>query len=413
MIKYSAMAKPLVLIVEEDAIKRANIASFLSNYRILEASDYLEAKRLVKLNFLKLRIILCNYYIDGKQVHSFIESVSKISHVPRVIVFSNKQPVGDVVSVIKAGAYDYMVQPLTGQKVQQVVASSIDILSLIEKEDELDILSQIGIKERVLNNLQMAKCHREGKTVNTEDILTMCPKLKEQSNVDINNFQKEIFQFSENKLKTLRKAKVLIIEDESMYRLMLSQILSDKYEVFEAGTGAEAVNVLKKEHNIDVVLLDIFLPDVTGDELVSHIKSLNKKAEIIILTAYERVDKAVNSLKSGAFEYINKPVLKVDLMDAISRALDRRYQDSVFPEFSKKFLLNLLSDEVKMGMLQKHCKNKVDSKEVVLMKDIYTFFPKLKDTYIPDTLAVPKNVIASDIQKFVSDLQKQVVSLDS
>ena len=63
-------------------------------------------------------------------------------------------------------------------------------------------------------------------------------------------------------------------------------------------------------------------------------------------------------------------------------------------------------------MLERHCRLKYENKVSVLMKDIYLFFPELKDTYIPDSLTVPKRVIESDIRKFVEDLQKQAVSIN-
>jgi DNA-binding NtrC family response regulator len=403
------MAKPLVLVVEKDSEKRAQIVSYLENYLVLEASDYASAKHLVKINFLKLRIILSSYYVENEIVTPFIDYVSKLSNVPRVIVYSEKLPVNNVVTLIKGGAYDYMVEPLTLEKVQQIVSTSIDCISQLKRDDDIDVFSQFGLQERVMKNLQISKCHREGKTVNTEDMITMCPELQDQSNMDITKFQEEFFNISDTKLNTLRKAKVLVVEDEDVYCDMLTQLLSGLYDVHSAGTGEAALNILKSEKNIDVVLLDIFLPDVTGDDLISHIKSINSKAEIIILTAYERVDKAVKSLKSGAFEYINKPVLKSDLLEAVSRALDRRYQQSIYPEFSKKFLLNILSDDVKLTMLDQHCRSKLEIKSSVLMKDIYMFFPELKDTFIPDSLVVPKSVIESDVRKFVCDLKKQVV----
>lgn len=409
MIKLPAMAKPLILVVESDDRKRSIISSYLDKYRVFEARNFAEAKTIVKVHYLKLRIVISNYFNEEESVHEFIEYVSTISYVPKVLVYSEKLPVKDVVSVLKAGAYDYMVQPLTAEKLQHVVSSSIEAQSHYQEDMDIDLLSHIGLQDKVMNELNITKCHREGKTVNTEDILNIYPNLKHQQSLDINRFQQELFNLSEMNVNKLRKAKILVVEDEEIFRSMICEMLKQTFDLYQAGNGEEALSILKTDQDIDVVLLDIFLPDVTGDELVSHIKSLNKRAEIIILTAFEEVDKAVNSLKSGAFEYLNKPVLKKDLMETVLLALDRRYQQSIFPEFSKKFLINILSDEAKLNMLESHCRQKLIKEETIHMKDIYLFFPDLSKTFIPESLAVPKSVIESNISKFIDDLKKQVV----
>ena len=104
----------------------------------------------------------------------------------------------------------------------------------------------------------------------------------------------------------MRHNKVLIIDDEPELRNLIRRLLElEGFSILTAGTSAEAVEILHK-NEIDIVVSDVRLPDKSGLELLPIIKKQFPLIEIIILTAYGRIEDGVNAIKDGAFDYIVK-----------------------------------------------------------------------------------------------------------
>ena len=114
------------------------------------------------------------------------------------------------------------------------------------------------------------------------------------------------------------KDKILVVDDESIIRENLERILSEEnYQVTSVATGEEALSFLK-ETDVDVVLLELNLPDTTGIEVLKKGKELDPDLLVIIITGYASVESAVQALKLGAYDYIKKP-FKADVIKLIVR----------------------------------------------------------------------------------------------
>ncbi len=104
----------------------------------------------------------------------------------------------------------------------------------------------------------------------------------------------------------MRHNKVLIIDDEPELRNLIRRLLElEGFSILTADTSAEALEILHK-NEIDIVVSDVRLPDKSGLELLPIIKKQFPLIEIIILTAYGRIEDGVNAIKEGAFDYIVK-----------------------------------------------------------------------------------------------------------
>ncbi|MBR9919351.1 MAG: sigma-54-dependent Fis family transcriptional regulator [Bacteroidetes bacterium] len=102
------------------------------------------------------------------------------------------------------------------------------------------------------------------------------------------------------------KANVLIIDDEADIRNLLSRIIKlEGYEVFQAEHGKEGLRKLER-NRIHVVICDVKLPDVNGVEFVPRLKEAQPFCEIILLTAFGKIEDGVQAIKNGAFNYMTK-----------------------------------------------------------------------------------------------------------
>jgi DNA-binding NtrC family response regulator len=124
----------------------------------------------------------------------------------------------------------------------------------------------------------------------------------------------------------MNKTKVLAIDDDpSMLELMKFQLEAQGYETTLAQTGGEGLK-LAEAHRFDVALADLQLPDLDGIEVIRRLKEISPASEIIMVSGYGSVSKAVEAAKAGAFYFVEKPVEFEELMILIEMALERRDQ---------------------------------------------------------------------------------------
>lgn len=119
-------------------------------------------------------------------------------------------------------------------------------------------------------------------------------------------------------------AKVLVIEDDEVLRQLLIDVLSDQdYEIEAAETGEEGLRAMEQDV-FDIVLLDINLPGMDGMDVLRLVPARQPDAQVVMMTAFGTVDTAVEAMKQGAFDYINKPFSTDELLLTINRALEEQ-----------------------------------------------------------------------------------------
>lgn len=117
--------------------------------------------------------------------------------------------------------------------------------------------------------------------------------------------------------------KILIIDDENQLRGLLSRIIGlEGYDVIQADCCKSGLKQLE-QHNPQVVLCDVRLPDGSGVELVTEIKRLRPLTEIILLTAHGNIPDGVQAIKNGAFDYITKGDDNNKIIPLLSRAVEK------------------------------------------------------------------------------------------
>jgi DNA-binding response OmpR family regulator len=120
------------------------------------------------------------------------------------------------------------------------------------------------------------------------------------------------------------KAKVLIAEDERSIRSLLRTYLeTEDMEVFEAADGQQALDVATRE-SPDVLLLDLSMPPPQGMEVLRRVRQLPRRPGVVILTAYGSVSLAVEAMRLGAFDFLEKPIDPEALIAIVCRLIHDR-----------------------------------------------------------------------------------------
>ena len=116
-------------------------------------------------------------------------------------------------------------------------------------------------------------------------------------------------------------SKILIIDDEPGIRTVLSDIIKDEnHQVFTGGDGFEGLAVLKEE-SIDLVILDVWLPNMGGIDVLKEIKKEYPDIEVIMISGHANIDIAVKAVKLGAYDFLEKPLSLDKIINLITNAL--------------------------------------------------------------------------------------------
>ncbi len=122
----------------------------------------------------------------------------------------------------------------------------------------------------------------------------------------------------------MNKTKVLIVDDEKYIRETLRIILRDAgYEVVTASGGIEALGIVRSDI-VDIVLTDYRMPEMNGVALMEAVYKLDPTIVTVIMSAYSEIRPAVEALKHGAFDYIEKVFSNEELLFVVSRANEKR-----------------------------------------------------------------------------------------
>ncbi len=120
----------------------------------------------------------------------------------------------------------------------------------------------------------------------------------------------------------MSSSKVLVVDDEKLIRWSLQQNLEKEgFAVLLAGNGKQGLELYHEEQP-DIVLLDMQLPDISGLTLLEDIRKCNRNAVVIMITAYGDVRTAVKAIKSGAYDFVEKPFDQDKLRIMISKAAE-------------------------------------------------------------------------------------------
>ena len=121
-----------------------------------------------------------------------------------------------------------------------------------------------------------------------------------------------------------RQINILLVDDEEPIReAMLLLLKAADYQISACASGQEALQLLANEQ-FDIIVTDLFLPDITGIDILTKAKALFPHLEVILITGHASAETAVRAMKEGAFDYITKPLNFEELRMIISKAIEKQ-----------------------------------------------------------------------------------------
>jgi len=117
-----------------------------------------------------------------------------------------------------------------------------------------------------------------------------------------------------------KQKRLLYVDDEDQLRLLVKdQLTHEGYVVETAEDGDLAMEILQKQANFDVILLDIRMPRVSGIEVLKFVRKRNIPSRVVMLTAVDDLSVALEAVKNGANDYLTKPYDLDNLLECLNR----------------------------------------------------------------------------------------------
>lgn len=216
----------------------------------------------------------------------------------------------------------------------------------------------------------------------------------------------------------MQKLSILIVDDEMELRKSVISILQNtisevSFDILEADNGKSAIEIFEK-HDIDVVLMDVRMPEMNGLEALRLMKESDPRTFVVIMTAHSNLQDAITAIKDGAYDYVEKPVNPSRLTEIFRKALEAREMVSSLalsnPIFDDDVDSEFVGSSQKMrevfGLIYKLCK--VDTTVLVrgengtgkelVAKAIHFNSPRKSGPFVAINCgAIPENLMESEL----------------
>jgi DNA-binding NtrC family response regulator len=403
--------RPAVLVVEDDKDMRDSIKILLQQtgkYTVETAADGAEALNILDGD-MSIRFVLLDIRMPGMSGVEVLKKIKSSKIDREVIMVTAYSDLEMALETMRAGAYDYITKPFLVEDLYSSIDHAIERFNLsaayrglmrsnfaaeLDRDRRFILYRELRMKRRI-----------EGQPITPEDMLAFFRYEENEKEVGLEELKGYLEQETGVNASQDEKPAILVVEDEKDMRENLNDMLKGEYSVLTAENGAAALEKVNSSKPIDIVLLDIRLPDISGLDLLPQIKKLAPETDIIMVTAFHDLEIAVKSLKGGAYDYVTKPFLSEYLLNTIKRTVEKRYYQRALPELAKTLEEKKMSSGQRLKMLNDLCeKRKAQGKEV-LMDDVYLFFPECYSSDLDGSFPIPPKTLGDGLKEFIENLK--------
>ena len=209
---------------------------------------------------------------------------------------------------------------------------------------------------------------------------------------------------------------ILIVEDEVKLRNILKiMIMQQNYDILEASNGLEALEILH-EKEVDLVISDIKMPEMDGFELLNKIKEKSIPVPLVFITAFATVESAVEAMRLGVFDYIQKPfeeekiILTIEKALGFSKILKEKNElqkeleqlnlpdDLIFESKKMREVLLMLKNAVKLNSLVYLITGESGAGKEVIARYIHRLSDRKEKKFVAlNCNAIPKELVESEL----------------
>lgn len=198
----------------------------------------------------------------------------------------------------------------------------------------------------------------------------------------------------------MSQSRILVVEDDlGLREALVDTLMISGYECIEAESGEQALLTLA-EQSIDMVISDVQMDGISGLDLLASIKAKYPKLPVLLMTAYARIDSAVQAMRQGAIDYIAKPFSPEVLLNQVGRYVPAQKVETCQPVFgdpSTDELLKLADKVAQTDASVMICGPSGAGKEV-LARYIHDNSPRCEEPFVAlNCAAIPENMLEATL----------------
>ncbi|MBT5855572.1 response regulator [bacterium] len=292
------------------------------------------------------------------------------------------------VEALRNGASYYKEGPLVPQKIEEIVTTIdqhpsgmkkvIDV-SIKEPTDsdfppkdiaDLEVCRVSSLFQSTVENIKASALEKDD---SDRDLFDHCSINYDIGSLTPDYCKQQIESYLMVSITSLKKTKVLLIEDEMSRHNDVSKVITSEYETLVATNAAHALELLQKFRDIPLALLDTYLPDMKGTDLFPKLIELAPALSVIVMSSRKEFAVTQKTIGNAAYAYIQKPFKKTDLSIILSKA----WIQSSWPFFDTTLEIRHLGLYPRMYLLNYVIHSRISNMESLYICDIYGLFPEL------------------------------------
>ncbi len=304
--------KSTILIVSSDNDTLSIAQSALSeDYQLHIATSGCHGIQLFEANLLQIQMVILDTSLVDMLAQDWLKQLAP-HMIPYTILIAADDIPDWMVESMKAGAMDIVrKEPLYDVELALAVRQGFDYARSMQYLTRcLEHVQNQTIQSRLNSFLELMKLRKsQGVSVTPNEIALFFPSKDREPELPLGKIIEVIHTGDAHTLMTAtnERPKLLIVEDEDPVRELLYLQFRRECEVFVANSCEDALAILSTKNNIDIAILDIGLPNMSGDDLVPILKQKYPNIQIVMLTGYSEHRLIVKTFTHGARDYIVKP----------------------------------------------------------------------------------------------------------
>lgn len=334
-----AEAKTLLISNKSNFYKKYFQEALEAHFSVLCCETIEDAIHLVQAHNGDIANIFLDLAVSKDVLNDTAEALLKLRSpfFPEVVICicaedDNKKLILPVIECIRAGANDVLKLPGFKEEINWIARKTMSIYEKRRLALETVPRWQESPAVRQFFDLFFSR-RQKGIPVTAKEMKLFFTDIDSSEDL-LSNVLKQV---KRPPIEEYRNVTVLVVEDEMEAVEDYNYFIQENcYKGVFADSGAETRAVLTNLDKLDIVILDVGLKDITGNELIPEIKSKFPDAEIIMMTAFGEYDLVVNSIQNGAFDFLVKSESSIEILgQKIMQALQKKYFEQFLEEYSR------------------------------------------------------------------------------
>jgi len=304
--------KPTLLLVSSDPSTVFTVNAALSqNYSVLVAQNGAEGRQLFESHMVLIQMVILDMTLSDMRAQDWMKFISHY-YLPYTLLVADGEMTDWMVASMKAGVMDIIRKnPLSEEELALAVRQGFDYSQVTHYIARVSAHTRNQtIQKRLEAFLKLLKSRKaQGRVVTPNEIALYFPSTEVAQELPLDQV---IAAIESNDTYALIKQwksrpKLLIVDDESDVRKGLNYGFCSDFEILLAESCEEAMVLISKQETVDVAILDIGLPGMSGDDFVPILKTKFLNIQIVMLTAFDEHRLITKTMTQGAGDYVFKP----------------------------------------------------------------------------------------------------------